>query len=106
MPIPRASSRRLRFSALAAARCRFVFCVFAFARDWFGFVVRVAGCVDDVGREEDCGGVRSVRGFWVSMFWGGAAGGGSGGGVGGGESLSEGLHCGGWEAALLSFLYR
>ena len=65
LPIPRASSRRLRFSALAAARCRFVFCVFAFARDWFEFVVRVAGCDDDVARSEDCGNVRFVGGLWV-----------------------------------------
>ena len=60
LPIPRACSRRARFSALAAAISRFALYVCAFAGTWFTFVVGGTGRDGDVG---------------------GAAGGGSGGGV-------------------------
>ena len=60
LQIPRACSRRARFSALAAAISRFALYVCAFAGTWFTFVVGGTGRDGDVG---------------------GAAGGGSGGGV-------------------------
>ena len=68
LPIPRACSRRARFSALAAALSRFALSVCASAGTSFAFGV------EDTGPDGD---------------FGGTAGGGSGGGVGGTVDSSD-----------------